>query len=238
MFGTRLNFSKTKRLFNFFILVISVEILNLVCVVSMYMKKTNNKYRNNNNYSNIYSLNYKFDSCSIAGKFSGTALDLIKRYNELAKEAHSNGDYINAEVFRQYAEHYRKIVTEINEKKNQNSNVRSFNNSRNEDAPEAANSDLLSDAENNKLEEVGTDIIEQAKAQVIDINTELKAEPEVNISDLMPSNNPAPAASVSEKKSFTVIEIKPEASKSELIENKEEVKPRVRRTYRKKAEAV
>ena len=82
-----------------------------------YMKK-NNKYRNNNN-NQIFSLNYKFDSSSIAGKFSGTALDLIKRYNELAKDSQSNGDYVNAEVFRQYAEHYRKIVTEINERKNQ-----------------------------------------------------------------------------------------------------------------------
>lgn len=86
------------------------------------MRKTNNKFRNNNNnssYNQIYSLNYKFDSTSPAGKVSGTALDLIKRYNELAKEAHMNNDYVGAEVFRQYAEHYRKIVTEINERKNQ-----------------------------------------------------------------------------------------------------------------------
>lgn len=81
------------------------------------MKRTNNKFRNNNYNNQIYSLNYKFDSNSIAGKVSGTALDLIKRYNELAKEAHTNNDYVSAEVFRQYAEHYRKIVTEINEKK-------------------------------------------------------------------------------------------------------------------------
>lgn len=80
------------------------------------MKKiNNNKFRGNT----VYSLNYKFDSVSAAGKFSGTALDLIKRYNELAKEAQSNGNYVEMEVFRQYAEHYRKIVTEINERKNQ-----------------------------------------------------------------------------------------------------------------------
>lgn len=86
--------------------------------------KKNNKYRNNNNnYNNqIYSLNYKFDSISAAGKISGTALDLIKRYNELAKESQGNGNYVEAEVFRQYAEHYRKIVTDINEKKNQRFN--------------------------------------------------------------------------------------------------------------------
>ncbi len=66
----------------------------------------------------MYNLNYRFDSVSPAGKFSGTALDLIKRYNELAKEASSAGNYVEMEVFRQYAEHYRKIVTDINERKN------------------------------------------------------------------------------------------------------------------------
>ncbi|MBQ9035778.1 MAG: DUF4167 domain-containing protein [Alphaproteobacteria bacterium] len=82
------------------------------------MKKISKFHNNNSN--TIYSLNYKFDSISVAGKFSGTALELIKKYNELAKEAHSNGNYVEMEVFRQYAEHYRKIVTEINERKNQN----------------------------------------------------------------------------------------------------------------------
>ena len=77
------------------------------------MKKI--KYRNNNYNNQMYSINYKFDSSSPAGKCSGTALDLIKKYNELAKEAQGNGNYVEAEVFRQYAEHYRKIVTEINE---------------------------------------------------------------------------------------------------------------------------
>ena len=79
------------------------------------MKKQNNRFRSGN--SNIYTLNYKFDSVSIAGKISGTALDLIRRYNDLAKEAQSSGDYVDMEIYRQYAEHYRKIVTEINERR-------------------------------------------------------------------------------------------------------------------------
>lgn len=79
------------------------------------MKKQNNRYRNGNN--NVYTLNYKFDSVSIAGKISGTALDLIRRYNDLAKEAQSSGDYVDMEIYRQYAEHYRKIVTDINERR-------------------------------------------------------------------------------------------------------------------------
>ena len=82
------------------------------------MKKQNNRFRNgNNNNNNGYTLNYKFDSVSIAGKNSGTALDLIRRYNDLAKEAQSSGNYVEMEIYRQYAEHYRKIVTDINERR-------------------------------------------------------------------------------------------------------------------------
>ena len=91
------------------------------------MKKQNNRFRNGNNNNNGYTLNYKFDSVSIAGKISGTALDLIRRYNDLAKEAQGCGNYVEMEVYRQYAEHYRKIVTDINERRqnrqeNQNQN--------------------------------------------------------------------------------------------------------------------
>lgn len=82
------------------------------------MKKQNNRFRNgNNNNNNCYTLNYKFDSVSIAGKISGTALDLIRRYNDLAKEAQGCGNYVEMEIYRQYAEHYRKIVTDINERR-------------------------------------------------------------------------------------------------------------------------
>lgn len=183
------------------------------------MKKNNNKYRNN--YSSVYSLNYKFDSCSIAGKINGTALDLIKKYNELAKEAQSNGDHVNAEVFRQYAEHYRKIVTEINEKRSQTALPRNQRCNRNEDTDFS-----LSDS----IENTNTDIVleEVNKATVIDITAELKSETDTFSVDMV--ETPKPAV----KKSFTVIEIKPEENQIETTETKE-VKPR-RRTVRKKTE--
>lgn len=104
------------------------------------MKKiNNNKFRGNT----VYSLNYKFDSVSSAGKFSGTALDLIKRYNELAKEAQSNGNYVEMEVFRQYAEHYRKIVTEINERKNQHRDYQNENQQSTEENQPEVNNNLV-----------------------------------------------------------------------------------------------
>lgn len=111
------------------------------------MKRINNKYRNNNGNNQIYSLNYKFDSSSPAGKINGTALDLIKRYNELAKDAASDNDYVSAEVYRQYAEHYRKIVTEINEKKNQNRPQNNFAESDNQTQEQTENT-----AENNAVQ--------------------------------------------------------------------------------------
>ena len=126
------------------------------------MKKTNNKFRNNSSSSNtIYSLNYKFDSNSIAGKISGTALELIKKYNDFAKDAQSNGDYISAEIFRQYAEHYRKIVTEINERKNQQRQSMS------------ENSEVQSESDTNETGEEKTSNEQQETKTVIE-NSELQ----------------------------------------------------------------
>lgn len=153
------------------------------------MKKINNKFRSNNNNSNqIYSLNYKFDSTSIAGKVSGTALDLIKKYNELAKEAHSNNNYVEMEVFRQYAEHYRKIVTDINEKKNLRNNA---SQRREENAPQPENEAPVSNDNG---------------AEVIELKT---AASENAASD-------GAAEAVSARKEFKVIEISAaEAGKTE-----------------------
>lgn len=176
------------------------------------MKKMNNKYRNNNNQ--IYSLNYKFDSTSIAGKISGTALDLIKKYNELAKEAHSNGNYVDMEVFRQYAEHYRKIVTEINEKRNMNQNR---SQDKHFDTQEQI-SDSEAPVSNDNTEEFST--MEEPKNNVVEMP---KAE-----------ENAAP------KREFKVIEIsatEENAALSAQEENSAE-QPKQKRAYRRKAAAV
>lgn len=142
------------------------------------MRKANNKFRGNNNSNNsnnaIYSLNYKFDSVSAAGKFSGTALDLIKKYNELAKEAQGNGNYVEMEVYRQYAEHYRKIVTEINERKNQmreNAPMQSQNAAVSENSTETetvASSESLPVADNGLVETLPAEqkVVEAEPVQV------------------------------------------------------------------------
>ena len=157
-----------------------------------YMKKLNNNNKFRGNGNTIYSLNYKFDSVSSAGKLSGTALDLIKKYNELAKEAHNNGDYVQMEVFRQYAEHYRKIVTDINERKNQNrdSSTSEQQSAENNDTAENKNEEQK---ENETPE--NTNLVE-TQAAVPPADTASPAE-----------KNPAPAEKTRKRRSFTVIDI-------------------------------
>ena len=172
------------------------------------MKKiNNNKFRGNA----VYSLNYKFDSVSPAGKCSGTALDLIKRYNELAKEAQNNGDYVGMEVFRQYAEHYRKIVTEINERKYQaRDNQNNTNNSENESA-ENNTADAPTEAA-----PADNGLVETQSAEPVKAETE--AAPEVAASAPKPRRTRA----------FTVIDASASANSAET-----QAKPH-KRTYTRK----
>ena len=150
----------------------------------LFMKKV--KYRNNNYNNQVYSINYKFDSISPAGKVCGTALDLIKKYNELAKEAQANGNYVEAEVFRQYAEHYRKIVTEINEKKNIRFNSK----------------DSSQNTENNG-ENVPADSSENDNQEQVVENI----SPKVENSENQKENDLVETKVKSSKKSFKVIEV-------------------------------
>ena len=191
------------------------------------MKKTNNKFRNNTNNS-IYSLNYKFDSVSSAGKFNGTALDLIKRYNELAKEAQSRGDYVDMEVYRQYAEHYRKIVTEINARKMQNRD-----NLQNQETA----------TENNEVQEAPT---EEQPETVDNGLVETEAAPREEITQT-PQEKPLRKRST--KRSFTIVEVKEEKEKKQESANENikqdnievtpvEEKPKKRRVLKKNTEVA
>jgi len=185
--------------------------LNVFCVVKM--KKVISKYRNQNNGNSQYSLNYKFDSISSAGKINGTALELIKKYNELAKEALSNGNYTEMENFRQYAEHYRKIVTDINEKKS------SFK-------PMPEMHEEIKSAEENK--EVNNEPLQD----MVPENQEAATPKDEKIT------KPA-GRTLKLKKEFKVVEIKAEKTQtSDVDENaKKEEKPIKRRVVRRKNQA-
>lgn len=176
------------------------------------MKKQNNRFRNGNNNNNCYTLNYKFDSVSIAGKISGTALDLIRRYNDLAKEAQGCGNYVDMEVYRQYAEHYRKIVTDINERRQARQESQA------------------------KAEEIATAEETPAEESIPAENTEQSAEPV----EAEPAPNgyvetlPATSELV---KTFKVVEISETTNNAPVAEEKPKRTVRRRTTTRKTAEA-
>ena len=170
------------------------------------MKKQNNRYRNGNN-NNGYTLNYKFDSVSIAGKVSGTALDLIRKYNDLAKEAQSCGDYVEMEIYRQYAEHYRKIVTDINERRQ----TRQENNNRHNEQEEQI---------------VETQVENKFDVEMTSEPVEPEAAPNGYVETLPATENV--------KKAFEIVEVTEE--KAESDENVKPKRVYRRRTPVKKAE--
>lgn len=159
------------------------------------MKKQNNRFRNGNNNNNGYTLNYKFDSVSIAGKISGTALDLIRRYNDLAKEAQGCGNYVDMEVYRQYAEHYRKIVTDINERRQarqESQNHQEENVSTEEDTETAENSQ--------PSEPVEVVSAPNGYVETLPATEPVKTFKVVEISEAEPTEEVAPAEEVKPKK--------------------------------------
>ena len=224
-------FPKQNFLLNFSLQIRGAESL-LVFQLTWYnfMKRINNKFRNNNNNNNYnpsYSLNYKFDSTSIAGKICGTALDLIKRYNDLARDAQSNGDYVNAETFRQYAEHYRKIVTDINERRNYQPNNNGNYNRRengyngNGNGNHNPSPEELAMSGNVSQNECINGNVQGCEPQESAANVDLSM-PIIGDSVLTPSEEPV-------KKEFKVIEI---SSTEGNVAGNENEKPK--RTYRRK----
>lgn len=160
----------------------------------------------------MYNLNYRFDSLSPAGKCCGTALDLIKRYNDLAKEAGLGGNYVEMEVFRQYAEHYRKIVTEINERKNFNQNQQRLKNqSQEQDLPEQ---EAQEDQVQSEAQETSADN-EPSQAPI--------AEPKILVAKPLSLK----------KKKFEIVEV----SSSDL-EQKQEEASKPKRTVKRKAKST
>lgn len=153
------------------------------------MKKQNNRYRNGNNNNNGYTLNYKFDSVSIAGKISGTALDLIRRYNDLAKEAQTCGNYVDMEIYRQYAEHYRKIVTEINERR-QNRNENQY---RNEEAQNNEQAEVKEESEsttsNNTDKQEPTEVVVAAENGYVETLPATEPTKTLHVVEITEENN-------------------------------------------------
>lgn len=99
------------------------------------------KFRNRNNNDRSFKRNgaiQKFnDNFSDINEFkrkkfnrNGNTSKLIEKYNELAKEALSNGDKILSENYLQHADHFTRVSDE--KKLNENESNLNNNNSKNE----------------------------------------------------------------------------------------------------------
>ncbi len=74
-------------------------------------KRSRNKSRNTRpTGGNI--INRVFDSQGPDGKVRGTPQQIIDKYNQLHRDAHLNGDRVDAENFAQHAEHYTRLLAE------------------------------------------------------------------------------------------------------------------------------
>ncbi len=113
------------------------------------MKDFRNNYRRNRfkssgdrNFrrrnSNGHKINGEFNSSSEfkrknPGKNNQNAAKLIEKYNDLAREALSNGDKILSENYLQHADHFSRIIISQESLKVQNLNITQSKNEDNKD---------------------------------------------------------------------------------------------------------
>lgn len=63
--------------------------------------------------------NHVFDSSGPEMRVRGTAQQLYEKYQQMARDASSNGDRVTGEAYYQHAEHYFRIISAINQAQGQ-----------------------------------------------------------------------------------------------------------------------
>ena len=135
--------------------------------------RRNNFRRNDRNFkSNVdrpkfgsnYSNNENFKR-KVPGRNNHNASKLIEKYNDLAREASSNGDKILSENYLQHADHFTRIL-------NEQENYKKMKFAENKSTENASETQELSD----KLVEINTD----EKKIVAEIKPISKKETEAN----------------------------------------------------------
>lgn len=72
-------------------------------------RNNNNKGKGGNNRAQV------FDSNGPEVRIRGTAHQILDKYQALAKDAKSSGDYVLNESYLQHAEHYQRMIVEWDE---------------------------------------------------------------------------------------------------------------------------
>ena len=81
----------------------------------------------NSGSNNNHNPNRTFDSNGPEIKIRGSAAHVYEKYLQLARDANSAGDRVMAENYLQHAEHYFRIINQINEASGDNGQQRGRN---------------------------------------------------------------------------------------------------------------
>ncbi len=90
-------------------------------------RRNGNGHKPNGDFSNGSSFKRRHP-----GKNNQNAAKLVEKYNDLAREAQSNGDKILSENYLQHSEHFSRILTSQENSRNDNENAPDVNNSNQE----------------------------------------------------------------------------------------------------------
>ena len=113
-------------------------------------KSNGDRQKFNSNFSNNDNFKRKAQ-----GRNNHNAPKLIEKYNDLAREALSNGDKILSENYLQHADHFTRILYERESfKKEKHLDVKSENNSQSSNESFDASSVNSKEMENNSSEQV------------------------------------------------------------------------------------
>ena len=85
-------------------------------------RRNGNGHKPNNDYSNGATFKRRNP-----GKNNQNAAKLVEKYNDLAREALSNGDKILSENYLQHSDHFSRILLSQENLKNQNGNASDAN---------------------------------------------------------------------------------------------------------------
>lgn len=77
------------------------------------MKRQRGRNRNNNRNNNNNNPNRSLDSNGPGVKVRGNVSTIYEKYVALARDAQSSGNRVNAENLRQHAEHYLRVMNEM-----------------------------------------------------------------------------------------------------------------------------
>ena len=80
-------------------------------------RRNGNSHKSNGDYSNGSAFKRRYP-----GKNNQNAAKLVEKYNDLAREALSNGDKILSENYLQHSEHFSRILISQDNSRNNNEN--------------------------------------------------------------------------------------------------------------------